>query len=371
MENLQHDIFTYNLHKDSYFTHFITHLYFSLDPNYQDYSNQYDPSNFKIELDQQPGMQILDSPLLNPLLPPPIPAQPLIENSHSSSKNDSHSSGTFEDEKSEPVKEKKLRKKRGKYKKKNKYNEDPNERENIRLERNRRSAKECRQRKKQYIGQLEKEVARLNSEIDVYKQKLATYEKIERYRSTASLSTFQLLKENHLQSLFKITEDSSSNPLRSRLLGLSYLECAERNQVLHQLSKTTIEVMLPATHKYLLWASENNTSIFRPENFEALETGILPKPKDEWDEFLHQVHFNDADLELMEHYKPMFTNLSMEFKKLVKQYLNIEKQMQQQIKCMDTIVEDIFIKVSQPTLCAFVAWFEKVFFLRNNKKDER
>ena len=266
---------------------------------------------------------------------------------------------------------KKKQKKRGKYRKRKQA--DPEQQEVSRLERNRKCARECRMRKKKYIKQLEEEVItnsrkivnltqvhRLKTELEGCKLKLDKYEKVEQYRSLHTLETYRLIKEGQSPALFKAIEEVCPALAQQNVVSEYCFESAERQQVIEYLAKTTVEILMPVTHKYLLWASENNSGSFNLSRDDGTTS------KTDLGEVSESVKFTIEEVKVVREAKPFFLRAGSKFKTLLKQFMACKKEIQDEIKNLDEQVQMMLTKISQTSICAFMTWAEKVRCTHSN-----
>ncbi len=132
----------------------------------------------------------------------------------------------------------------------------------IRAEKNRLFARESRERRRTYLQSLEKEVASLKEQLELYKTRLEKYEVIERQRCLAGEEDHKLIMETLGEMQRAGTDPSKFSQIITRKLE----ELAEERQAaLEQLSRTTLEIAVPLSLRLFLWQAETGIDTCDPE----------------------------------------------------------------------------------------------------------
>lgn len=149
--------------------------------------------------------------------------------------------------------------------KRRKYNEDEDateERKAKRAERNRKFAKDSRDRKRKYIQDLEIEVKYLREQLEAYKRRLSKYELIEKHIGTPGFEMYNILRDSY-KEMWDLKRSLNDSPtfietLKRKLKGT--LE--ELKYALVQLTKTMMTIIMPLPLRVSVWLSENQVDIY-------------------------------------------------------------------------------------------------------------
>ncbi len=202
---------------------------------------------------------------------------------------------------------------------------------------------------------------RLREEIESYKVRLVRYEVIERQRDITNLKSYQLLKDN-VKSLTCYDTLEEARRLEANMrdfMSKSGLESQERRRAIEQLSRTTIELLFPFTHKYLIWAAANNSGPFNAENMEMPGLGF--DERDEWNGVLKDVRASEEEYRSVYDSKPFLAAAAGNLHRLVTQYITCQRQIQEQMRLVDEHIYHVLVpKVNPVTLNVFISWIEKV-----------
>jgi len=136
----------------------------------------------------------------------------------------------------------------------------------IRAEKNRKFAKESRDRKRKYIEDLKNEIEKLKTEVEYYKIRLSKYELIDKKR----ISFMDEFRETVFAIYNEMREkqlDMTSKDMFMKMLEKSFdKEIEERKKALEQLARTMVEVIMLPTTRISLWINETHMNVFDPEN---------------------------------------------------------------------------------------------------------
>ncbi len=146
----------------------------------------------------------------------------------------------------------------------------------IRAERNRFFARESRERRRTYLQSLEKEVASLKEQLELYKTRLEKYEVIERQRCMAGEEDHKMIVETIGEMQRTGTDPSKFAQIITRKME----ELGEERQAaLEQLSQITLEIAVPRPLRLFLWQSEAGIDMYDPEGLNRL-MGYKVSPDD-------------------------------------------------------------------------------------------
>ncbi len=204
----------------------------------------------------------------------------------------------------------------------------------------------------------------LREELEAYKVRLARYEVIERQRDSSSLMTYKLIKSELKPQPTTGGHDALEEARRIEANMKDFtsrynFESQERRQAVEQLARTTIEIILPFTHKYLMWAAANNSGFFNAENMETLGLGC--GAKDDWNSIVEESHATEEECMGAYESKTFLANTASVMHKLVTQFISCQRQIQEQMKQLDEYIYQVMIpKLSLSSLDFFVKWVEQV-----------
>lgn len=135
-----------------------------------------------------------------------------------------------------------------------------------RAERNRKYAKESRERKKKYIEELEAEIRRLKYELEMYKIRYKSYEAIETCRSSynnemniALTKTYKEMREKQLPISDKKAFMKSLNNSFKKIMD-------DQMAALMNLGKLVVDIVMPLPQRIHVWISENHIDTNNPED---------------------------------------------------------------------------------------------------------
>ena len=139
------------------------------------------------------------------------------------------------------------------------------EKKELRAEKNRKYAKDSRERKRKYIENLEEQVKQLKKELEIYKNRLRKYELIEKHENSMGyeiyntmVSTYKFLHENNISTTDK-------NAFASILRQERIKAIEEEGKALEQLTKEIIEVAMPFPRRVAIRIAEDHINIYDPE----------------------------------------------------------------------------------------------------------
>ena len=152
----------------------------------------------------------------------------------------------------------------------------PEDKKIHRAEKNRKFAKESRDRKRKYIQDLETQVKELKLQIEIFQVKLQKYELIEKHADSLNRELHSTLvsvcremynNDQPLDNTFVFTETFKRNYSKT-------LE--EQRLVLKQLIKAMLNIAMPLPSRISLWLSNNNIDFYDYENTQKVLGSIIP-----------------------------------------------------------------------------------------------
>lgn len=145
---------------------------------------------------------------------------------------------------------------------KNKGEKTIEDRKAKRAEKNRKFAKESRDRKRKYIQDLEAEVKHLREQLETHKQMLRKYELLEKHGNSLGKEVY-----NTLVSVYREMNEQRQ-PLSNHSMFIETFKrkldeaFEEQMCVLTQLSKAMMNIMLPLPLRISVWLSEKQIDLY-------------------------------------------------------------------------------------------------------------
>jgi len=157
-------------------------------------------------------------------------------------------------------------------------NTDVIDKKALRAERNKRFAKESRDRKRKYVEDLEKKVVELQRTVDYYKERLKKYEIIDRHNGCTGYELYNTLADVYK----KIQEDKQ--PLENNEYFIKvFKETCEKNlkeqrAALKTLTKEMLQILIPFPRRMSIWFAENDTDPYNADKLvKATNFAITPE----------------------------------------------------------------------------------------------
>ena len=195
-----------------------------------------------------------------------------------------------------------------------------------RAEKNRKFAKESRDRKRKYIHDLEVQVKELEMQIEIYREKLQKYELIEKCSNALGTGIYTTLI-NVCSEMYKTNQPLSNNFVFIETFKKKFEESLEGQRLaLRQLTKIMVNISMPLPVRLSMWAIEKDIDITDYEKAISLLGGKVP------DEDIKTLakYINDIYPEKQK-YKEMQIHMSdsgNRIKSLMKQIIELEKKIQ-------------------------------------------
>ena len=135
----------------------------------------------------------------------------------------------------------------------------------LRAEKNRRYAKDSRERKRKYVEDLENKLKETEYELGIIKERLKKYELLEEYKDSLGYGFYDALskvcKEIHENNQPLTNKESFTQNLNNAFKEI----IKEQERVLEMLTKTIIEIVMPIHTRITMWLVENNIDCSNPE----------------------------------------------------------------------------------------------------------
>eukprot|EP00826_Nyctotherus_ovalis_P056662 TRINITY_DN7694_c0_g1_i4.p1 TRINITY_DN7694_c0_g1~~TRINITY_DN7694_c0_g1_i4.p1 ORF type:complete len:338 (+),score=56.75 TRINITY_DN7694_c0_g1_i4:140-1153(+) len=137
-------------------------------------------------------------------------------------------------------------------------------------ERNKRYAKESRERKKKYVEGLEQQVVLLRQEVEFYQAKLRNYETIEKFKNTLGYEFYEALNKAYAYMREANQPLTNEQLFKDNLCKAFGQVLEEQTKALRTIGKMIMDVSLPAHVRILFWMTEK--SVNKMEVSEVVKT---------------------------------------------------------------------------------------------------
>ena len=127
-----------------------------------------------------------------------------------------------------------------------------------RAERNRKYAKDSRERKRKYVENLESTIKTLTAELDQYKKRLKKYEVIEKYLNSVGYEFYETLTRIRNEMYMKNQSINDTELFLKNFHAYEKRRLDEQLEALEMLTKTMAEIVLPVPMRISLWMAENS-----------------------------------------------------------------------------------------------------------------
>eukprot|EP00826_Nyctotherus_ovalis_P040746 TRINITY_DN403_c0_g1_i14.p1 TRINITY_DN403_c0_g1~~TRINITY_DN403_c0_g1_i14.p1 ORF type:complete len:396 (-),score=113.21 TRINITY_DN403_c0_g1_i14:145-1332(-) len=165
------------------------------------------------------------------------------------------------------------------------------EKKAIRAEKNRRFAKESRDRKRKYVQDLEVQVKSLRKEVMSYKAKLKKYEILEKHNNSIGFELYDLIDEVHKEMQEKGQPLTNTKAYSETWKEACYQGLEEKRNALEMLTKEVVELLMPFPARVTMWISENNIDFYDPEKVvQILGSGITLAQAKEIVEYVQKLY---------------------------------------------------------------------------------
>ena len=235
-------------------------------------------------------------------------------------------------------------------------------------ERNRLSARRNRGRKKQYLQELELTVKILKQQLDEAKRKLVKYELNSKMQCTLLQDSISQTRPQMNQMLDKMLHaykqhDEVSAGIAVHNLNMmhgAYLEECKRMAEIFM--KRIIELVLPTSHKYSLWAAEHNSGHYNIMNMcTNLDHTWERKEKDEWDTVVDYVKLSEEAFQTYYKTKEFMLEHVVTIRQKIKNILKAKDEVFEESIAIDNYIQqNILQKMPMADMGGFAMWFDKM-----------
>ena len=241
-----------------------------------------------------------------------------------------------------------------------KFSISQKQKEEIRAESNRRSARESRERKKLYIYRLESEVAHLQMQVNYYKTRLGRYEIIEQHRNTFGYEIYNKILTMNKEIFTTPSEPHFANEVKS----VVEKSANARLMAIEELTKAIIEIVTPSPWRFFFWASKKNLDI--------TDHSILSRIANNKMDQSHIKYLGDrfknmfGDPKKFDETRNFYVSTGDKLKGLIKKIVRLQKHIQTQLLKITKHSLDRYMMKSDPT---FAQLFAQFLFLVKDKPE--
>eukprot|EP00826_Nyctotherus_ovalis_P046813 TRINITY_DN5326_c0_g2_i10.p1 TRINITY_DN5326_c0_g2~~TRINITY_DN5326_c0_g2_i10.p1 ORF type:complete len:417 (+),score=112.51 TRINITY_DN5326_c0_g2_i10:25-1251(+) len=225
----------------------------------------------------------------------------------------------------------------------------------IRAEKNRRFAKQSRERKRKYIQDLEAEVKILKDEVRLCRARLEKYEIIERHNSSIGFELYNTLLKVH-----KEMQEKGQPFTNGKLFGETFKEAynqglEEKQKALKMLVNNILELLMPFPIRISMWIAENDVDIYNPDEIhQMLGRAITREHAKELVEYLQKLYPNKK---MQNEIRMMTAASGKRIRGYLKELVGCEKKIELELQnltkfvncntyvCTDPFVMETFAKV--------------------------
>jgi len=256
---------------------------------------------------------------------------------------------------------------------------DDMEKINVKLARNRESARNSRKRKKIYIDLLERKVDQLTKELDTTKKQLDlntdNLNKIcfkSKLMNTLINGRMQLFERLEKMLNGKVDETEINLLIDSLRLRLG-ANGKERVEAINYFFKQIIEILIPVHMKYLLWVASEGKDLFNhPQTHINNSMGNLSSPSENdidnngyWNELLTQVSLTQPQKKNIVKYRKKLIQEKQKFVGLINGLNVTRKAILKQANSLQNVIDDFRNILSPVQVAKFLTMLDKE---RNRKE---
>eukprot|EP00826_Nyctotherus_ovalis_P018400 TRINITY_DN1550_c0_g1_i5.p1 TRINITY_DN1550_c0_g1~~TRINITY_DN1550_c0_g1_i5.p1 ORF type:complete len:358 (+),score=84.16 TRINITY_DN1550_c0_g1_i5:209-1282(+) len=228
-----------------------------------------------------------------------------------------------------------------------------------RAEKNRKFAKESRDRKRKYVQDLEAEVKYLREQLDIHKQNLRKYELIEKHSGAIGRDTYYTMIDVY-QEMYKSNQSLADHSAFIETLRKKVGETFEELKgVLIQLTKAMMTVILPLPLRISIWLSEKDID---PYDCDKGLNKLEPKvPAEHVKVILAYLKELYPDKEKYCKMQAEFSDAGKKIKLLMKQIIEYQRKVQTELINYSKFVDTYIVPHSNPRLMEALAKFTPYF----------
>ncbi len=252
---------------------------------------------------------------------------------------------------------------------------------------NRKSASQCRKRRKEYVEQLEKRVDTLENEVHCLKRKLKFYEqneKLEALSQKESILQYLTGKYDEYDNLDNILKSSEKEEIEDNEINkcINTIKIRQgsqgfvRKQTVNYLLKKVIEKIVPGHVKYILASCANENGYFEKARGRKLAKNLDAKtqrgkyvdyaqkcqdPENHiWKEIIYTIGLNSEEIKLLKKQRAKILKYKEKFSNNLSKFLKIKKEMFHISAELEKILDDVGKNVKPIQLARFLKYVDKI-----------
>lgn len=229
---------------------------------------------------------------------------------------------------------------------KNKQHKTTEDKKAKRAEKNRKFAKESRDRKRKYILDLEAEVKHLREQLESHKQVLKKYELIEKHSNLLGREMYNTLM-NVYREMYELDQPLTNHSLFIETLKKKISETfEEQSRVLTQITKVMMGIMLPLPIRISAWLSEKDIDLYDCEK--ALDKIGSEIPAEKVKMIVAHMRELYPDKEKYYEMQESLANAGTKIKSLMKQIIDHQKKVQIELINYERYLDTTMVNFSNP-----------------------
>ncbi|CAI2363097.1 unnamed protein product [Moneuplotes crassus] len=252
---------------------------------------------------------------------------------------------------------------------------------------NRRSASQCRKRRKEYVEQLERRVDTLENEVHCLKRKLQFYEqheKLEALSQKESILQYLTGKYDEYDNLDAIIENHEKSPIKESEINkcINTIKIRQssqgfvRKQTVNYLLKKVIEKIVPGHVKYIVASCANENGYFEKARGRKLAKNLEAKtqrgkyvdyaqkcqdPENHvWKEVIYAMGLNSDEIKLLKKQRAKILKFKDKFSNNLSKFLKIKKEMFKISAEIEKILDDVGTNVKPIQIARFLQYVDKI-----------
>eukprot|EP00826_Nyctotherus_ovalis_P060509 TRINITY_DN849_c0_g2_i2.p1 TRINITY_DN849_c0_g2~~TRINITY_DN849_c0_g2_i2.p1 ORF type:complete len:385 (+),score=89.70 TRINITY_DN849_c0_g2_i2:160-1314(+) len=233
------------------------------------------------------------------------------------------------------------------------------EKKALRAERNRKFAKESRDRKRRYVENLEDQVKELTREVDYYKQRLKKYEFIDTRNKRMGYELYGILARVHREMQNNKQSANTTESFNQVFANIFQQECKkdleQQRAAVKMLTKEMLQILIPFSKRISMWFAENEFDVFDPDRFMKLTNSRLSYEQAKViADYVKQIYPNKKS-----YYESrlLTANVAKEVKKIAKELIGCQVRIQAEYKKLDRCLAKSAFTLPSPELLEIFAKF--------------
>lgn len=252
---------------------------------------------------------------------------------------------------------------------------------------NRKSASQCRKRRKEYVAQLENRVTDLESEVYKLKRKLRFYEQSEKLNAMSQKESSHeqaACKDDEydkLDSLIQQHEETGDkNEELSKLIktikGRSGTAGYVRKQQIDKMIKKIAETVMPSHVKYVISSCTNENGYFEKVRGRKLAKNLHAKTQRGkyvdyaekvqdpeahiWKEIIYTIGLNSEEIKLLKKQRSKIMRLKERFSNHLSKFVKIKDEMSNLSLELETTLDQVGVNVKPIQIAKFLRYVDKI-----------